>query len=178
MTRRTKGSNGWYAYMEAHSLFDADDPTLIRAKKDYHNLWKREWRARNREVRAYYKPFFETPHNKLLIETAQKHEVSPTAFIQQATLAQLHSTAMTPQVGSFRKIVQVLNLILNQLSETKSPLQDHEKEELQYRLSALELWIKEMYFHPPNLQTLILQTIKDNPHFIPDLLKALNLNNR
>lgn len=172
---KTLTPTGWYAYLEANGLQEADPQTLAVARKQYHNEWKRAWRQKQKGKRSYYMPYFESTHNTLLIETAKRHEVSPTAFIQGATLAQLHSTAMTPQLGSFRKILQVLNVMLNQLQEKNTLLPEEEREELRFRLSAAEQLIKTMYFNPADMEQVILQGIKSNPQIIHKLKEVLNL---
>ncbi|MGV3598228.1 MAG: hypothetical protein ACO1PI_10200 [Bacteroidota bacterium] len=175
MPRKPKAGNGWFAYLEQNGLLGADETTMAIARKKYHTLWKRQWRKVQKESgTVYYKPRFSNEENKRLIYAAKNYGTSPTNFIRTITLCHIDNTPILPNIEAFRKIMQLLGLIHNHLTETPFVnISPDEIDTLKLRLIVLEDTILHLYHNPPHLLEHIEQTLKRNPDLLPALRKLL-----
>lgn len=175
MPHKPKQGSGWFTYLEQNGLLGADETIMAVARKKYHTLWKRQWRKVQKESGAvYYKPRFSNEENKRLTYAAKNYGTSPTNFIRTVTLGHIDNTPILPNIEAFRKIMQLLGLINNHLSEAPSVNISHDDiDTLKLRLTVLEEAILHLYHNPPHLLEHIEQTLKREPDLLPALRKLL-----
>lgn len=168
MSRNPQKGSGWFAYMEQHGLFGADENTLKIARIKYHTLWKQQWRKQQKESGAvYYKPRFSKEENIRLENAATAHCTSPTKLIQEITIGHLNNSPVLPNVETFRKIMQLLGVIHEHLTQPENTrLAPDDFDTLKARLAVLENWMLHLYHNPPELLDLIEQSIKKTPDLL------------
>ena len=175
MPRKSKAGGGWFAYMEQQGLVGADENRLKTARKKFHAIWKREWRKQQKESGAvYYKPRFSKDEAHQLKKAATAFGNSPTKLIQEITIGHLNNSPVLPNVATFRKIMQLLGLIHEHLTQKENtPLSFDELDTLKARLTILENWTMTLYHNPPELLELIEQSIQRSPELIATIRQLI-----
>lgn len=176
MPRTPKKGTGWYQYLDDNNLLGADREKLQEARKRYHNLWKRNFREKqNKAGVRYYKPRFTASDNQRLVKTAKAYGIHPTQYIQQVTISHLDNTPLLPNGEIFKRIIQVLYLISNELTEHSGTASFSLHEELQTmkaRLAIIENWLKNLYYTPPTVPDILTEALQQHPDLLP-VLKAI-----
>jgi hypothetical protein len=178
MPRKPKTGSGWFAFLEQNGLLGADSSALINARRVFHTQWKRAWREKqkNKGVK-YYKPQFSASDNQRLIKTAKEYGIHPTQYIQQATISHLDNTPLLPNWELFRRIIQVLYLINNELTEQSGASSFSLHDELQTmkaRLTIIEDWIKQLYYTPPTVPQILIEALQRHPNLLPEIKAILD----
>lgn len=176
MPRQPKAGSGWFTYLEQNGLLGADEATLSIARRKYHTLWKRKFREKqNKAGVKYYKPRFTASDNQRLVKTAKAYGIHPTQYIQQATISCLDNTPLLPNLELFRRIIQVLYLINNELTEhsgTSAFSLHDELQTMKARLAIIEEWLKQLYYTPPTVPDILTEALQQHPDLLP-VLKAI-----
>lgn len=173
MARKPKQGSGWFTYLEQQGLVGADENTLKIARKKYHAIWKREWRKKSGAV--YYKPRFSIDEARQLKKAATAYGNSPTKLIQEITIGHLNNSPVLPNVATFRKIMQLLGLIHEHLTQHENTtLSFDELDTLKARLTILENWTMTLYHNPPELLELIEESIQMSPELLSQIQLLIN----
>ncbi|KAB2912878.1 MAG: hypothetical protein F9K23_18320 [Bacteroidetes bacterium] len=175
MARKPKQGSGWFTYMEQQGLVGADENRLKIARKKYHAIWKREWRKQQKDSGAvYYKPRFSKDEVTQLKKAATAYGNSPTKLIQEITIGHLNNSPVLPNVAIFRKIMQLLGLIHEHLTQHENTtLSFDELDTLKARLTILENWTMSLYHNPPELLELIEQSLQRSPELITTIRQLI-----
>lgn len=175
MPRKSTQGSGWFAYLEQQGLLGADETAIANARKQYHTLWKQQWRKQQKDNGVcYFKPRFSKSEAKLLRKAATAHVLSPTKFIQFITLSYLDNAPVLPNMETLRKIMQLLGIIHEHLAQLEATgLSVDDRDTLKLRLTVLEDLMLRTYHNPPALLEHIEHTLKRSPDLLPVIRQLL-----
>lgn len=87
MKRAIKQSSNIYSYLNKIGVLSSGDAEAIaKAKKEYWQLYKREWKKQKRHSSASYTILLSNPEAKVIQKKANQYRTSPTNYIKQAAL--------------------------------------------------------------------------------------------
>jgi hypothetical protein len=108
MARRNKEPK-LYAYLNELGLLKSTDKALIdAAKRQYWNIYKRNWQQQKRAEQKSFTVFFNSKEFGVITEGAKRHSLTEIAMVKNAALAYLKQTFLTLDTVSTVEIKQTL----------------------------------------------------------------------
>ena len=103
-----------YTYLNELGLLKSTDKALVEAaKKEYWNLYKRNWQHQKRAEQKSFTVFFNNKEFTVISEGAKRHSLTEIAMVKNAALAYLKQTFLTLDAISTVEIKQTLALTLS-----------------------------------------------------------------
>lgn len=103
-----------YTYLNELGLLKSTDKVLVdAAKKEYWNLYKRNWQQQKRAEKKSFTVFFNSNEFAVISEGAKKHSLTAIEMVKNAALAYLKQTFLTLDAVSTLEIKQTLALTLS-----------------------------------------------------------------
>ncbi len=164
-------------YLDQSGVLEIGDELAIKAaKKAYRKSYQRAYKRHQRSQRKEYQIQLSKEENKLIREQAQKHHSSPSAFIKKAALGYLQNEYLVPdneRIAQLEYLLSIAYSSINQIAE-KTPQLPNDYERLSKIIEQLEREVTQALRYPPNLEMLIVKTVKNNPDFRKVLTHILN----
>jgi len=164
-------------YLNQNGVLELGDELAIKAaKKAYRKSYQRAYKRRQRSQRKEYQIQLSKEENKLVCESAKKHQLSPSKFIKKAALAYFQNEYLVPdneRIAQLEYLLSIAHSFINQMAEnTRQLTRDYER--LSRIIERLEREVTQALRYPPSLEMLIVETVKNNPNFRKILTHILN----
>lgn len=174
MTKRKHRHTAFYTYMTPF-LETGNDTLITKAKNDYRRKYKTEWRKAKRKQVKEITTTWEKEEYKILKDEANRHKESITRFMKKATVGYINKRYVTPNEAQITKVMQLLALTYNSISELKDesniPAEAGRKALLD--LNELERNIRIALFSPKTIEQTITEYIREKPLIKPLLVEFI-----
>lgn len=121
MKRALKHKSNIYEYLDKSGVLDSGNDEEIKvARKEYWRKYRADWRKQKRKEQSEFTISFTKKEMRILNPAVQKHKISTTVFIKQATLAyiQLQFVIVDPtSVNDIRGLLTRNYTILQNIEE-------------------------------------------------------------
>lgn len=137
-------------------------------RRTYKATWRKEKRMKEKEVTlSWTKEEFKT-----LKEEARRHKKSVTRFIKLSAVAYMNQRYITLQEEQVTRIMQLLALTYNEITELKEPelVTTEMEKKLAFGLFQLEKDVRETLFSPKTVEQIITESIVKEPELKHRLL--------
>lgn len=161
-------------------LESGDEQVISTARKDYRKKYKTQWRKAKRKQIKEITTAWEKDEYKNLKDEANHHKECIARFMKKATVAYMSKRYVTPNEAQVTKVIQLLALTYNTISELKdeSNIPAEAGRKLLLDIQQLERDIRIELFSPKTIEQTITEYIREKPpvkaHLI-EFIQALQI---
>ncbi len=156
-------------------LESGDEQAIATARKEYRRRYKTQWRKVKRKQIKEITTAWEKDEYKDLKDEARRHKESITRFIKRATVAYMNNRYVTPNEAQVTKVIQLLALAYNTISELKdeSNIPAEAGRKLLFDIHQLEREIRIELFSPKTIEQTITEYIREKPPVKAQLIEFI-----
>lgn len=164
MASREHRHTAYYTYM-APFLATGHTNVIDEAKKQWRRIYKADWRRQKRRQTKEITTAWDKEEYKTLQEEAKRHKHSITRFIKESAVAYMDKRYITPHEAQVTKIMQLLALTYNGISELKedAAIPADVGRKILFEIHELEREIRIALYSPKTIEQHITEHIKETP---------------
>jgi ribosomal protein L20 len=158
--------NSWLEYMQDRDLFNVSEDVMKDAKREWRRQYQNNWNREKQKKGNIVKVWFSKEEAEWIGMEAKRFGLPKTNFIYKLSLAHLQNTIIIPQEIALKKILQLLGLCFNGITDMKKgEATPYDIELFLLRLEELEKQFLQLYRHPPHLLKALQDQLKLDPTF-------------
>jgi hypothetical protein len=178
--KRVKRNSKLFKYLNSLGVLERGVESEIKAAKleyrrQYLKKYKTEWKQNKKELVVTCSK----EELARLVQGAKSNGSSPGRFFKKAAFAYLDQAFIIPHLATLQHIEQLLlncKSNVERIAEREPGAwfkQDRNYADLEKTIQQIQMQIIETFAHPPTLETVITQTLKDKPEYIEIFKKII-----
>ena len=138
---------------------------IDEAKKEWRRKYKADWRKQKRKQVKEITTAWGKDEYKILKEEAKRHKQSITRFIKESAVAYMDKRYITPHEAQVTKIMQLLALTYNSITELKedSTIPTDTERKILFEIHQLEREIRIALYSPNTIEQHITEYMQQAP---------------
>jgi len=176
MSKPAKNKSNLYIYLDCTKVLETgSEQDIAKAKKEYWQSYKAEWRKKQRQTTKEFTIVCEPKDAAVIEDAAKRHKRSLQAFIKVSCLAYIRTQYVVPDVIAISTIRQQLAMNYNALQKLldENMISYREAATVLRKVSELETIVLSQLNNPKTLEQLIAEAVLRTPEYKSKLIKLL-----